>query len=405
MTWNWQYFSEIGYIGVLASASAILLWLIYWIKPGRLVATLALVLAVAGFVCAQINSESHVNRIQPDRSGEIARQKALEEAKRKAALDSRGSEVAQIRFAEDSAEDFLDHAGMDEADMKYFEQLGVTEVPEWMKEKKARSGAGADDDSIESKIGGEEAIKGVEANSEEEAAEVEPIIMGENDMVRANQIDIWNLKMGKILIGIGIFVLLLDYLRRANIYGKSSMALGLPSSWLNAVNPIPTVVTRPQRSRKPALYELAQLAKRGDSFIYLTNSAAAADSIPPSMPKSIFGRLEEVIRVTEDIDDDFVFEAAWYGRGSFVVDSEDRAQQMVTRILEKLELRKASRAKVSQIMHIVWDLDQPIAPTTLRMAKSLAKATGVSFFFLKGGPVDDRHSNPSSIDTAQEVPA
>ena len=138
MTWNSDYFSSIGYLGLTASGGALVLWLIYLIKPGRLISTLALGLVLAGWFAARLNSSQHVNKIQPDRTEELARRAAQEEARRKALVDSRGDEVADVRFAEDGANDFLDRAGMDEADLKYFESQGGFGEPDWKKEKKIR---------------------------------------------------------------------------------------------------------------------------------------------------------------------------------------------------------------------------------------------------------------------------
>ena len=111
------------------------MWLIYLMKPAHFWGTVALVLIVVSFVCARINSKSYVNRIQPDRSEELVKQAALEEAKQQALLDSRGDEVSKIRFAEDGSNDFLDRAGMDDADLKYFESQGGFGEPGWKKEK------------------------------------------------------------------------------------------------------------------------------------------------------------------------------------------------------------------------------------------------------------------------------
>ena len=52
MSWNWDNFSEIGYLSVLLWLAAILLCLIYWKKPARLIATLALGLSLV------VNKES-----------------------------------------------------------------------------------------------------------------------------------------------------------------------------------------------------------------------------------------------------------------------------------------------------------------------------------------------------------
>ena len=133
MNWNPEYFSSIGYLGVLLTGGALLLWICYIVKPLRIASLVALGCVVVAFVCARTNSKTHVNRIQPDRSEELAKRVAQEEARKQALLDNRGDEVAQIRFAEDGANDFLDRAGMDDADLKYFESQGGLGEPEWKK--------------------------------------------------------------------------------------------------------------------------------------------------------------------------------------------------------------------------------------------------------------------------------
>ena len=110
---NWNSFSLLGYLSVLLWLGVPLLWLMrrrfrrsLWACPA------ALALALVSLLFAKINSETHVNRIEPDRSSQIENQQSIEDAKRKAVEASRSGDVADIRFAEDSAGDFLDKAGM-----------------------------------------------------------------------------------------------------------------------------------------------------------------------------------------------------------------------------------------------------------------------------------------------------
>ncbi|MGB2454501.1 MAG: hypothetical protein ACPIG7_07900, partial [Akkermansiaceae bacterium] len=221
MNWNPEYFSSIGYFGVLFTGGALLLWICYIVKPSRIASLVALGCVVVAFFCARTNSKTHVNRIQPDRSEELAKQVAQEEARKQALLENRGDEVAQIRFAEDGANDFLDRAGMDDADLKYFESQGGLGEPEWKKEKKTRSGGGGDD-SLESEIGGEGVIGGIQSDEFDADESKEPIIIPEADLVMANRLDLLNLKLTLIFLVVGVGVFLFDYLRRANIYGKAS---------------------------------------------------------------------------------------------------------------------------------------------------------------------------------------
>lgn len=88
---------------------------------------------------------NYVNRIQVDRSKEVESQLTEQEIARQATIKAREAEVAQITFAEDSAGDFLDMAGMDEADRKYLESLRDADDPAWKKEKKERTDDMVDD--------------------------------------------------------------------------------------------------------------------------------------------------------------------------------------------------------------------------------------------------------------------
>ena len=180
-------------------------------------------LALVSFVFAKINSETHVNRIEPDRSGQMAEMQAKEEAKRKAVEDGRGEDVAQIRFAEDASGDFLDKAGMDEADLKYMESVNQSAEPDWKKAKKSRSTEGPGDDDLDSMLGGKEAIDGMESESLKEAAEPEPILMKDSDMAMAHRLDRLNLNVIRILILLAVLMVVFDYLGRANLYAVASI--------------------------------------------------------------------------------------------------------------------------------------------------------------------------------------
>lgn len=404
MNWNPEIFSTIGYLSVICWVVAAVLCLIYWKTPSRLLCTLALGLTIVGFFLARSNSENYVNRIQPDRSEELAKQEALEQARQKALLDSRGDEVAQFRTAEDASGDYLDLAGMDETDLKYFKSQGLGS-PGWKKQKKKRSGAGADDDSIEAAIGGDEAIEGVEDDTFIEDEEKKPVVMLAADMVMANRLDLLNLRATLVMLIVGFLVFLLDFIRRANIHGKSSFPLPLPSSWLNALTPMPPLLIVEKRSRESVAKELDRLAKRGDSFIYLTDDPSRARKLPESMLKfPLIGQQEHLIKVTDEIADEFIIESVWYGRSSFVVDSESRSEQVLESFLKLLALRKEARAKVAQTAHIVWDLRSPMSSQTKEDLEKLAQATGFSVLLIGGKPSSTSEAESKSQPDPQAEP-
>ncbi|MGY8994712.1 MAG: hypothetical protein ACKVK8_11275, partial [Rhodospirillales bacterium] len=111
-----NYFSIAGYLSIALWLVVPILWLVHAVRrPRRWICHYAVIVAVAALFFATINSKTYVNRIQIDRSEEIEAAQARQAAARKAAEESRAGEVAQVRFAEDGASDFLDEGGMDDA--------------------------------------------------------------------------------------------------------------------------------------------------------------------------------------------------------------------------------------------------------------------------------------------------
>jgi len=380
---NWNYFDITGYISVLLWVCVPLLWLIHFCRrPRQWLCHLALAVALLAFVFAKINSLHYVNKIQPDRSEEMAAWEAQQDVKRKAMEDSRGDDVAQIRFAEDASGDFLDVAGMDESDRKYMEKVNQPSVPKWMKEKKNRSKDRKSDDSVEGKIGASVAREGIDIDSVDAVAESAPVMMVAAELKMANQLDGINLKVIRIMILIAVGLIISDYFRRINVYQEAYCPLPLPSYLVNGLTPLKPVMERPEPARRGIVEDLLWIIKRGDSFLYLGSDQYVINKIPKSATRfaGIFKPVD-IIRVSAEengVNDDFVFESLWYRRGSFVVDSAARAEQLMERFLELMRKRKATRAKVRQSVHILWDLDTPIDEAMLREFVKLGGATGIS---------------------------
>lgn len=384
---NWNFFSLVGYLSVLLWACVPVLWLMpRWRKRWRWSCSLALVLILLSFVFAKINSQLHVNLIKLDPNTLNTVQQTRQESKLKAAEKDRGADVAQIRYAEDSSGDFLDKAGMEQSERKFIDQQEQASDPEWKKAKKSRSSETTPDNDLDSQLGGKEAVQGMKSETLEQTEGPSPIFMTEAGMAMANRLDGLNLSVIRILIWIGILMVVFDYLKRANVYADALPPLALPSAWLNSMTPIPALVVRPDPPRRNLLKELACLVKRGDSFVYLTDDPQTAAEIPSSLPR--IGKKwqqVDVLPVTgKVITDDFVFEALWFGRCCFVVDSADRADRILIRFLELMEERKKVRAHAAQTVHVVWNLNRP-PPEPLTLAfERLAKLTGFSLFVCHG---------------------
>ncbi|MFN7342651.1 MAG: hypothetical protein ACK5TA_04880, partial [bacterium] len=98
----------------------------------------ALALACVAFVFAKFNSSSHVDRIEVKQVEQNVNQLEIAAAKRKAVEEARGGDVADVRFAEDGNDDFIDKAGMEDADKKYLDSIDKTADPAWKGKKKKR---------------------------------------------------------------------------------------------------------------------------------------------------------------------------------------------------------------------------------------------------------------------------
>ncbi len=386
---NWDIFSPVGYASIAIWLCVPLLWLLHWLRGRGWLCHVALLLAIAAFVLARVNSQTYVNRIQADRSKQIDEQLSRQELARQAATAAREDEVAQIRFAEDDDDDFLDAAGMDESDLKYMQSFDDDATPAWKQEKKQRS-AGAEDDSLEAMIGASEDTEGVEADVLLEEAPPDPILMSDSDKLAADRLDAANLTIARLLLGVAFVIVGMDYLRRANIYDQAYFPLPLPSSWVNAFTPPAPVRTWPQRPRRKLHKELQVLIKRGDSFLYLTDDANHAARVPARAYRlPLWRRRVDILAVNgEDgaLDDDFVFETLWYGRNSFVVDCPARAGQMFDRFLELLAERRATRASSRQTVHIVWDLATPVSEAMRHRFANLGRVTGFALLLCREEP-------------------
>lgn len=377
---NWNYFNTLGYVSVILWISIPILWFLHSrMKPRRWLPHVALLLGIVAFVLADINSKSHVNLIQQDQSEQLAELRAEKEAARQAAIESRGEDVADIRFAEDDSNDFLDRAGMDESDLKYMDkQVGDGSSPAWKKDKRSRSAGGGDDADLEDLIGAEEETEGVVSEELDKAEGKEPIIMGAKDMVMANRLDSLNLKAIQIMILLSLVVVVVDYLRRANSYWEAYLPLPLPASWIGSTNPVPTIQERPEPARRSMPDELAWFAKRGDTFLYLTDDTMKASQLSESKVHPT-----ELISVSQDdgeLRDEFVFESLWYGRASFVVNSAASAKAILDDFQKRLEKRKTARARTRQTVHIVWDLSEPLPQSARQAFSNVAGSTGFSLF-------------------------
>ena len=374
--WNMDYFSLSGYASVMALVFVFTLWVVHFLfKPQQIVCYLAMGMAIMAFSLGKHNSLTYVNKIQPDRSQQKAELEAKIAAEQQAVLDQRGEQVAQIRFAEDAEDEFLDRAGLDDEDLENLDNIRKELTPDWKRTKKERSA------STEGSEG-----EGMDTAAIEESAEPEPIVMLEADLMRANHFDYWNLQISKWCMGLGLLIILYDYIRRHNRYESAYFPLKIPSALANLVTQYPSVVDRSSKPRRSVPEELAWLTKRGDPFVYFSSNSANTKEVDEALV-SFFGKKKNSLQIiktgTSAFTDNFAFESWWFGRSSVIVESKERSESMIGSFLDLLEGRSSTRARVRQTAHLVWDLDSPIPNEIKNRLEQLAARTGFSLLLCK----------------------
>ena len=380
---NWAIFSILGYISVGLWICVPLLWIAHELRrPRRWLAHAAVLVGVVALVLATINSRSHVARIAVDRSDQIEANLSKQQDARQVAEQQRAGEAAQIRFAEDASGDRLDKAGLADADRTYFESLENGTTPDWKKEKKQRTSSSTDasNTDLESLIGaGGEKREGVKTEEFVEQKHAEPILMSESDKSLADRLDSANLMIIRTLLLLGVAYLVLDYVRRLNVDRERYFPLPVPSHWADAMTHRSAVASLADMPDPSIPDQLRTIVRRGETFVYLTDNPASADVASQPIARLPGGRCpHSAVRVSDDskLDDEFIFETAWYARNTFVINSPQRAEQLLARFLELMSQRRQTRARSRSRVHLVWDVDSPVPESTRRRFEKLADATG-----------------------------
>ena len=388
---NWEIFSPLGYASIALWLCMPILWLIHFLsKRKKWLVHLALLFGLAALITARVHSSNHVQRIRVDRSQQIQEQLDRQAEARQAATAAREAEVAQIRFAEDGRDDFLDQAGMDEADLKYMQSFSGDPTPQWKKQKKKRS-TDETDNSLEAQIGASETAEGISsADSLSGEASPEPILMSDQDKRAADRLDSANLTLIRWMLALGLLLIVVDYLKRANQSDQAYFPLPLPSSWADAMSPREPIIVYSKASRRKLVDEMRFVSRRGESFLLVTENPETAGNTAADCSRLPLGFLPvEVLNLADfpnSVNDDFVFETLWYGRNSFVLNSVTRAEQMLARFIEMLEDRRSTRARVRQTVNVVWDIKTPLPEETRIHFAKLGQATGFTLWI--------HHENP-----------
>lgn len=377
-----EIFGITGYISLVLAMLVPVFWLLHWFKkPKRWFVHIAFFISLTAFVLAKYNSVFYVNLIEEDLSEKMAAEANKEDERRRRLEEMRSGDVAEIRFAEDSGVDALDIGGMDKTDLRLYNLEKKSKEHDPLAGMKKKQRTFTADNSLSASVDTSGKEEGADTDNIEEEV-VPPVILKAEQLAVADKLDALNLNILRWFMLISLIYLLLDYLRRGNVYEEAYCPLPLPSHFFKSVSKFQPVMELPPVRRRKMIEELEFFTHRNEPFIYLGNDKDTLESLPEKgyrflkkccpvdyLPVEINGK---------KIDPDFIFESLWYNRSSFYCDSPEHAEHLLLRFIELMGERKDSRAETGQILRIVWDFKNPLPDDILTLFRLLGEETGIS---------------------------
>jgi hypothetical protein len=382
---NPQIFSVIGYVSVGLLLVLPVLWIIHWFRrPRGWLCYITLILALITFALAKINSTKHVNRIEEDRTEQIARTAAAIEKERKRKEAERAEDVADVRFAEDDRTDFLDKGGLDESDAAYYESSSVSNTtPAYKQQKIARQANTSHGDDLMAEIGGVQDKEAVDTSTVVKDIP-DPIIMEKKDVALAKRLDKFNLRLSRWAIWFGLGFILVDYLRRFHDYDDSYFPLPIPDAITRAFSPVHAVQQRPAQPRREMIDECATLIRQGATFLCLTDDERLSEELPDQLNRLPFGKINVEVLPTsyhgQDLTVDFVFEELWFGRTAFIETDPLRTHELLARFSKLLADRRASGAHARRLVVLIWNREDEVPEIFEENMRVLGSSTGFQLF-------------------------
>ena len=350
---------------------------------------LAAGIAATGVWLAAATSAS-IRAIEIDRSAEVL---AAEAAGTKAVQEKLRSRAADIRFAEDTAADQADVAGVTVAEEEGAYERAVEEqlakIPAYRaRGKKARAGkaaagarAGAGD--------GADDNAGLTADAEtagdddaESARDVRKL--PESHLVVADRFDRGNRAIAWTAFLCSLGLVGLEYVRRFNSTFDPVWPVPLAGTPVDGLTGKEHVVSLPPGGIEVIPAWLESLVRRGESFLVF----AAADPLAgrSELPRVSLGRLGlstpvrkfSAVELAADPSlAELAFESAWFGRGCTVITGDKAAGDVLARFAATLESRRRCRAAASRTLDIIWALDAAPPAAAAATIERLAAATNI----------------------------
>lgn len=419
----WKTFGITGFLSAVASAAAIVM-LLKGLGPRRFNAWLrASLLAALAVGLAGITSSS-IRSIEVDRSAE---QLAAEAAGAKAVQEKLRGRAANVRFAEDTAVDQADVAGVTAAEEEGAYERAVAEqlekIPAYRrggrKERSAKKPA--KDKAAEKDAAPEEEESKPDAadlQAAAEASEENVQKLPEAELMVADRFDRLNRGLTWSVLAIAVGLVSCEWLRRFNTTFDAVWPLPLAGTVVDGATPKDHVVASPKGQRLADFLSLAVL--KGESFIVFATDDPlggrnrldrfAIDQLiarlPPQVKRLLQWQLPSrwsllarwrlpdqwrpSVQLTlpvrsytaaELVADpslaETVFESAWFGRSGFIVLDGPEAAVVLASFADALERRRHCRAAARRTLNLVWALPVAADAAVADRLERLATATNV----------------------------
>ncbi len=342
----------------------------------------AIGLALAGFFLADLNSTYYVQVIREDISEAL---KAAEEARRlerEKELRKLRDQAADIAFAEDTAADPLDLAGVEKAKVEKVMSDGtvvtVTDEGEAAPPGYAyreRGKQGRDPNAERVREGEEKALteqrlppSGDEAAPAEH--DQEGISLPPQERQVAQDLDVANLFAARSVLWVAVLMVLVDYVRQFNRTVGSHWTVPIAGRVVDALSPKTHAVRLTAPAPEAVARYIEDVVRKGETFLYfgpddpwpdrqaLHRVAVRGRSVAWPLAKLVYGP------GPLPVDETFVFESAWFGRYGVVLRGEERARQMLDALLSYLDRKHRPRARARRSVHVVWDFMTPLDDET-----------------------------------------
>jgi hypothetical protein len=387
----WKTMGLAGAASGLASIMAAALLATGGRLPGRLrrfvrgTATAAVACVLAAIATAQVRS------IEVDRAAET---RALEARAQATARERLRGRAAAVRFAEDTAADQADVAGVSVAEEQGAYERAVAEqlaaLPAYrrrglqQRSGKATTGSGTAAPDASGEAGDPAAAETVRPRR----------MLPQAELTVADRFDRGNRIVAWSVLGVAIAVTAYEYLRRFHTTFDAAWPVPLAGTAVDGLFPKEHVATAAALADSHARSAwLGDVVRKGESFIVFADADPLAGR--GLLPRLGFGRLgiafpvrtlpAETVRTDVAIAET-VFESAWFGRAAFVLTGRPGAADVLCGIGDALRSRHRCRAAARRTLDIVWL--RPEAPPASVAAEIVRLAQPMNLRFVVGGRDD-----------------